>query len=279
VNENIGICGISYWQTYSGPPTPKEHDISPFFEIIPQLREPSKRMRGIELMIMAARRSLSPSMVPQILDSYFKFWEPLDDEPTHSGLLNLHPSIWNDPRIVALADFDGRRSKGLSNAHDTDSVIAAFNANPSKRGLLAVIALEPHRKRRTTNYQQLNGSAFIAEVNDEPAVRASVALLRLFTGKWTGSDIDALAHDLGSPGSYRFIGRALSEARTKLAPEYGGDTKRLVQALAFEQLNWRGYVSRLTFETLNTEVGGGPTNLGDVDQAKMLCLPTTEMQT
>lgn len=190
--------------------------------------------------------------------------------PANGRLVNhLSPILecWRSPDFLDLANDVGTKSVPLFGP--AASVVAAFNAEPSRRGLLSFLTGRA-RGLPENVINQLDPGAFGAKTGDSKYIRYAVARLRVASGKWSKEDVNGLVDDLQlkfddlhlaempkstDPASYLALLKALSSIVPK--------SRRLARRAPMTPL-----------QRLARELGGQPSRLEDSLLCADLQLPT-----
>ncbi|MDN2582930.1 hypothetical protein [Aquibium sp. ELW1220] len=234
-------------------------DVSAFSDVLERMPSGEKLRRILWLMIASARRSTDSHAIERALELYFRYVPSVDAEPIHPGIFALHAASWNDARIVLLADAAGRKGSYPQASIDLEAMMAAFQVDPSKRGLIVVLAGNiSHLRRVKRDLLHIPEEALQTIPGDEPAVCAAVAWLRILTLRWGVDDAEQIARDLSRHVAFCRI--AIQFLRSEVPEKYSA-RMRLLHALAVEQLKSGGTLDPLLFEVLNADVGGYPTRL------------------
>jgi hypothetical protein len=147
-------------------------------------------------LLFGTNRWLAPSATEKLLDLARNL--PHHD-PVWIARLAEVPAPQQQDWLLQLVDTLQRKHDEVTYVRTAFGLLTAFNANPSRRGLLPV--LTSHFASWASNYPlplkvkdlaTLDASAFVDHSDDEPVVRRAVAWLRLASGRWTEQDLQPL---------------------------------------------------------------------------------------
>ena len=192
LNSEIAAQGIPFPNSAVYRPGAKLN-LAEYIPLTDLFSEP-KKLRLLEILVGALRRSIvHPDSREAIVKEAVLFVQSIPRLKRSRLILSLaaFKEAWSYPQFVELANEFGKSRTALNTP--LGSVVAAFNENPSRRGLLSFF---PRNRHSSENLSRLDESAFEVTSDDTPTIRYSIARLRLVSGNWGQADVDGIVEGL-----------------------------------------------------------------------------------
>ncbi|MGO8154496.1 NACHT domain-containing NTPase [Rhizobium leguminosarum] len=244
--------------------------IGQLLDVASELKVGPKRETLLWLIISSLRNDralIEQGYAQKILEVYFEGEAPLVPlSAKRARIFSLGASVWSDERVAELAHRYGLEGQRV-HARLVD-LLAAFNANPQLRGLLAHVRTPVNPASRPHTGVNPSEEALVTRDGDPVGVRAGVTLLRLRFNELEGIDMERASADLIACGS------SFEAARLLKAREPGDKVRQDFAFQLAKQLRVAGREpAGALLDLLNANVSAAPTALGSNEVAQALGLP------
>ncbi|WP_316169701.1 hypothetical protein [Bradyrhizobium sp. SZCCHNRI1058] len=271
LNENMAKRGIAYPQPIIRSSSDRG-DFRDFLSVAPAMTAVGKRLRFFEILCMSIDRPEEnlghPSKaIDELCISAIAIVKEagISRSKRLMNRLSALDFCWDVPDFLALANEIGSKFR-VSIPRKAEPVIAAFNADPSRRGLISYLAARSRRQSREV-FTRLDESAFNALPTDTEIVRRSIARLKLNSGRWSETDVEAIVRDI----AFKEEGPIFLQNVTD-HPSYPV-LLRAICSFSFAPKRSHRRSPRSTIQQLSRLLGGTPSELGLRSVRKELKLP------
>jgi hypothetical protein len=205
-DANVGLTGVPYLRMTSyRMDSVVKSNLEVFTPVLQSLRSVEKKLALLEMLMPLVRRRSNAEAFKNLdgmLDEAINLSKSVGKSKGDRliRLLVAIPEAWQRADFVNQANEIGLRSNIRIGPHNP--IVAAFNSDPSRRGLLSFMHGTAHG---ASFLQSVDRSAFRTYANDTPAVRCAVAQLRLNSGNWAAEDIESILSDLNSLPQQWFV--------------------------------------------------------------------------
>jgi hypothetical protein len=209
-DQRIGLTGVSYSPMMSYRVDGGTAALEEFTSVLQNLASVEKKLSLLEILMPLVRRRSNAGtfknlggLVDEAITMIARVQKPKGDRLVRQ--LAAIPEAWRSAEYVNHADEMGLRQ--IVRLGPTNLVTAAFNNDPSRRGLLSFLQGRT-QGNSPTELQKLDASAFRIAPNDTRSVRCAVAQLRLNVGSWDAEDVESIISDLARAPRDWFLAQA-----------------------------------------------------------------------
>ena len=222
-DATIGTNGLAYLDVFRHQVRDRiAINYEDFVAVLRGIKPEQKRIRLLVILISSMRHTSNDPLAQgtgELIEEAIALaagHRRFEGRRLFSYLLRM-PGAWEKDKFVDFADEVGLR--GARHMAPTPLVMAAFNRDPRRRGLLSFLRSGPGARLKAPAFFGLDGSAFAALPSDPPSVRQAVALLRLSRGSWAEEDVAELLRDLNwAPGELHITASAIQNLQKH--PDY-----------------------------------------------------------